>query len=276
MNKAMRFHLVKRLLLLLSFLAFPLFSGAQIPERPSPPRLVNDLASVFTGEQQMELEQILVDFANKTSNQIAIVTVADLGNYTPSQFAYEIGDKWGVGQNKFDNGVVILLKPKNNTKGEVFIATGYGLEGALPDAICKRIIENEMIPAFRENDYFGGVRMALDVVMKIASGEYNSDEYAAKTGSGDGVFPAIGIILLVIFYVIIMIARRGGPTNLGSGKRKGISPWEAIFLASMLSGGRRGGGFGGGSGGFGGGFGGGGFGGFGGGGFGGGGAGGSW
>lgn len=279
MNKAMKYRLVKRFtgLLITAFLLFS-FNGlsGQVPAKPSPAKLVNDFASVFTSTQVGELEAVLADFANKTSNQIVVVTVTDLGGMAPSQFAYEIGEKWGVGQSKFDNGVVILLKPKNDTKGEVFIATGYGLEGALPDAVCKRIIEKEMIPSFRENDYFGGVKKAADVVMKIASGEYNSAEYAKK-GGNEGAAASIGVVLFIIAFVIIMIARKGsGPTNLGGGNRRGMSPWEALFLASMLSGGRRSGGFGGGSGIGGGGFGGGGFGGFGGGGFGGGGAGGSW
>ncbi len=279
MNRAMKYRLVKSFtgLFITAFLLLS-FNGlsGQVPAKPSPARLVNDLASVFTSNQVGELEAVLADFANKTSNQIVVVTVADLGGMAPSQFAYEIGEKWGVGQSKFDNGVVILLKPKNDTKGEVFIATGYGLEGALPDAVCKRIIEKEMIPSFRENDYFGGVKKAADVVMKIASGEYNSAEYAKK-GGNEGAAASIGVVLFIIAFVIIMIARKGsGPTNLGGGNRRGMSPWEALFLASMLSGGRRSGGFGGGSGIGGGGFGGGGFGGFGGGGFGGGGAGGSW
>lgn len=275
MNRAMKYRLVKninKILILAVLLLSNSWLYGQIPQKPSPPRLVNDLAAVFSATQLSELELLLSDFSNRTSNQIVIITISDLGGIDPSQFAYEIGDKWKVGQSKFDNGVVILFKPKNDTKGEVFIATGYGLEGALPDATCKRIIEQEMIPSFRNNDYYGGIKKATEVVMKIAAGEYTSEEYAKKTSS-QGAVASIGVIIFIIFFVIIMISKKGGPTNLGSGNRKGGGLWEALFLASMLSGGNRsGGGFGGGSGGFGGG----GFGGFGGGGFGGGGAGGSW
>src|SRR5512133_3334459 len=179
MNKAMRSHLVNRLIL--AFAAIPLpVSGlmAQIPQRPQPQRLVNDLASVFTAEQAGQLESTLADFSNKTSNQIVILTVNSLEGIDKSQFAYSVGEQWGVGQSKFDNGVVILIKPKaGNERGETFIATGYGLEGALPDAICKRIVDNEMIPSFGKNDYFGGVSKALNVILPIASGEYTSKEY---------------------------------------------------------------------------------------------------
>ena len=140
---------------------------AQVPDVPNPPRLVNDLAGIFTAEQERVLEDSLVRFAKKTSNQVTIVTVADLGGMEASQFAYEIGEKWGVGGSKNNNGVVIPIKPKNATKGQAFIATGYGVEGVLPDASCSRIINNEMIPEFKQNAYFRGVGRALNVILHV-------------------------------------------------------------------------------------------------------------
>lgn len=272
----MRFPLVNRLILIIAAITLTI-SGimAQIPQRPQPQRLVNDLASLFSAEQVNELESKLVDFSNRTSNQIVILTVNSLEGIDKSQFAYSIGEQWGVGQSKFDNGVVILIKPKlGNEKGEAFVASGYGLEGALPDAICKRIVENEMIPSFRNNDYFGGVSKALNVIMPIAAGEFTSEEYAAKTGKG-GFAPFIGIIIFIIVMTILSALGKkgGGSNNIGGGGKRGPGMLELLLLGSLLSGGGRS------SGGFGGGFGGGGgggFGGFGGGGFGGGGAGGSW
>lgn len=275
MSRAMKSHLGNSRLILLAVLWLITIvpALAQVPARPEPPRLVNDLAQVFTQEEATALEQKLVDFSNKTSNQIVVVTIPDLNGYEPSQMAYQIGETWKVGQAKFDNGVVILVKPKQgNSRGEAFIATGYGLEGALPDAICKRIVTNEMIPSFRNNNYFEGISKATDVVMKIASGEYNSSEYAAKGAEG-GAFAAIAVVIIIVIIFIVLVSRKNGPTNLGGGNRRGPSAIDLLILGSLMSGGGRssGGGFGG----FGGG-GGGGFGGFGGGGFGGGGAGGSW
>ncbi|MEI4426640.1 TPM domain-containing protein, partial [Streptococcus agalactiae] len=81
--------------------------------------------------QQLELK--LSDFANKTSNQIAVVVVPELYGMDKAQLAYQIGQDWGVGQKKFNNGLIILIKPKTeDSRGEVFIAPGYGLEGVLP------------------------------------------------------------------------------------------------------------------------------------------------
>ena len=134
----MKFRLVSRLyhLVFLLLLAGNLF--AQVPARPQPQRLVNDLSGLFSSRQVQVLERALVDFADSTSNQIVVVTVPELYGYDKAELAYEIGQQWGVGQKEFDNGLVILIKPKTAySNGEVFIATGYGLEGAVTDAFAK-------------------------------------------------------------------------------------------------------------------------------------------
>ena len=251
--------------LLAAVLALTVSASAQIPPKPSVPRAVNDFAGVFSRSDAEYMNRVLVDFADSTSNRIVVVTVDDLGGMEPAMLAYEIGEQWGVGSDKFDNGVVVLVKPKtSSSSGQVYIAVGYGLEGAIPDAIAKRIIENEMIPRFRENDYTGGVAAALNVLMRLSAGEISYKEYEESVSDGAGGFVALGFIIL--FIIVLVIARRNGPTNIGHG---GSSVADAIFWSSMLGGGRGGRGFGGGGGG--------GFsGGFGGGSFGGGGAGGSW
>ena len=246
----------------------------QIPNRPTPPRLVNDFTNTLTKNQQYNLEQKLVAYNDTTSTQIAVVFVNDLQGTTAADFAYQLGEKWGVG-TKDNNGVVILIKPKTNTKGEVFISIGYGLEPYIPDAIAKRIIENEMIPAFKNNDYYSGVNNAIDIIIKLASGNFSAEEYSS---SDDEIFILVFfIIMMAAMIFFINIAGKVGKTY--SSRHDDSSIWKALFWASVFSNGNRHnhhnhwGGFSGGSGGFGGG---GSFGGFGGGHFGGGGAGGSW
>ena len=135
------------------FLLYPAIAQ-DIPERPVPPRLVTDMAGIFSPDKVAQLEKKLVWFNQQTSTQIAIVTVKDLHGYDISDFAFRLGDKWGVGQKGFNNGIVILIKPKTNEeKGRIFIATGYGLEAVVPDAIAKRIVEVEILPEFRKNNY---------------------------------------------------------------------------------------------------------------------------
>jgi uncharacterized protein len=236
--------------------------SAEIPERPDPPRLVNDFAALFTTSQVHILEQELDAFDDSTSNQIAVVTVNSLDGYEPYEYAQQIGERWGVGSSEFNNGIVILVKPKTEDEdGQVEIQVGYGLEGAIPDIECSHIIEEIMIPSFKENDYFNGVNNACLRLMALASGEIK----AARDDSVPSGVAAIFLVLL-IFFIFLIIYGSGGSGKKGGGEE---SPGgnRTVYIGPLW-----GGGFadGGGS------FGGGGFGGFGGGSFGGGGAGGSW
>ncbi|HPS63628.1 MAG TPA: TPM domain-containing protein, partial [Bacteroidales bacterium] len=118
-----------------------------IPVRPDPPRLVNDFAGILSQEDASRLEQKLVIFNDSTSTQITIVIVKSLNGYDKNDFAQRLGQLWGVGQKGKNNGAVVLVKPKYpGEKGEASIQTGYGLEGVIPDALAKRIVEVEMIP----------------------------------------------------------------------------------------------------------------------------------
>ncbi|MEO6904573.1 MAG: TPM domain-containing protein [Bacteroidia bacterium] len=251
------------------FSAFSIYAqSGEIPERPNPPRLVNNLSkempNFLSAQEQSQLEQKLVNFANKTSNQIVIVIVDDLEGLEPYDYATRLGHKWGVGQAKFDNGVVILIKPTGGEgQRQLFIAVGYGLEGAIPDLTTKRIRENEMNPYFKKGEFYTGLDKGTDVIMALATGEYNSDAYAKKTSQR---IPAGIIIPLILIILFIIFKSQGGGKG---GNNGGLTMGAAGFLlGSSFGRGGGGGGFGGGSSG--------GFGGFGGGGFGGGGSGGSW
>jgi uncharacterized protein len=244
---------------------------AEVPDRPNPQRLVNDFAGIFSSSEQQEMESKLEQFARTTSTQIVVVTVSSLDGYDRADYAFQIGEKWGVGQKDKNNGLVVLLKPKTtDSRGQVFIATGYGLEGVLPDAtINSTVVNNEMIPRFKQNDYYGGVTAGLNVIMDITKGEYTAEEYEEQVASSGGGSALIPILFLILFFFIVSKSRKNRFYSAG----KGLPFWLAM---TMLSGNNRSSGSfgdfssGGGS------FGGGGFGGFGGGSFGGGGAGGSW
>lgn len=262
---------MKRFLIFFILLAGFTFLKAEIPNRPVPPRLVNDFAGILNRNENANLESRLEQFARETSTQIVVVTIKDLEGYDAGDYAFRLGEKWGVGQQGKDNGLVILVKPKTGSEqGRIFIATGYGLEGILPDAIVNgTIIDNEMIPYFKENNYYKGLDKGIGVIMDITRGEYTAEYYSenyARQGNG---FPII--FLLLLFFVIIPILR--GRRRRFYSPGKDLPLWIAL---GMMSGGRHSGSFGNfssGRGSFGGG---GGFGGFGGGSFGGGGAGGSW
>jgi uncharacterized protein len=272
MKKAMMCQLDNKIksaiLFVACFFVFSSFSHAQIPEQPVPAYPVNDFAGLLSSEQVNTLNNKLVSFAEKSSNRIVVVIINDLGGYEPSEFAYKIGESWGVGSSKFDNGIVFLVKPKTeNSAGKVFIATGYGLEGVIPDATAKRIIETEVIPHFKNGDYYSGIEAGLDVVMKLALGEISYDEWEGASDEGGGIIGVIFVIVVIaLLFLGFLLGGKGGKGS-GSTLSGGGRP--------IIMGGFGGGSFGGGSssgGGFSGGF----RGGFGGGSFGGGGAGGSW
>lgn len=262
-------------LLLTIFLSVFIFSvfAQDIPERPNPPKLVNDLAEVLSDQEEQQLESELVEFDRSTSTQITIVTVPSLNGYEKSDFTFRLGEKWGVGRKDKNNGIVIVFKPKTgNERGEVFVAIGYGLEGIIPDAIANRtVVNSEMIPRFKQNDIFGGLYSGTKVLMGLAAQEFTAQDYEQKAEgkkSEGGAF--FIVIMIIIILVSIFKGGRGRHYNGGSS----LPFWLAMGLLNSGSGRGSFGGFSGGSGGFGGG--GGGFGGFGGGSFGGGGAGGSW
>lgn len=189
-------------LLLLNTFAFS-FAKDAIPDAPNPPRLVNDFVGVFSEQQKETMESRLVAFNDSTSNVICIVIVDDLGDYTASEFAYEIGDRWGV-QNKSDNnGLVILIKTRNNTGGDVFIATGYALEGVLPDAYVKRIINNTMIPFLKDERYYEAVTAALDEVMPVIAGEISAPRGQQASDEEDGIASVITLVIFLCLGVFI-------------------------------------------------------------------------
>ena len=263
---------MKRFLVIIVLVVSSIATHAQnIPARPNPPRLVNDLANVLSPEQRDILEERLVAFDDSTSNQIAIVTIPTLGQYDIESYANKLFRSWGIGTAKHDNGILILVAANDH---KMRIEVGRGLEGPIPDVTAKDIIENDLAPNFRQGNFYRGFDEAITSLEQAAAGEYherrNRDD---NSGKGGGFL----VFIIILFIVLFIVGRGGGPRG-GIMSRRGFSGWWIPFLFSGGWGnGRRGGGWSGGSwggGGFGGG--GGGFGGFGGGSSGGGGASGGW
>jgi uncharacterized protein len=272
-----------RLLLIALWLLMATFMQAQLAGQECFPkkeyRLVYDIANTLSDGEESSLESMLVKFTDSTSNQIAIVIVPDLCGMDKAQFATELAESWGVGQAKEDNGILMLVKPKTpESKGEIFIAVGRGLEGAIPDITAKQIIDNECIPSFKKEAYYDGIYAGATVLMQLARGEYDSDAYASKHVKRKKK-GGLGIALLALLIIgLVLSVKAGQARRYAQTNQIGFwAAWALLNAASRshrnyynnFSSGRGGfGGFGGGGGG--------GFGGFGGGSFGGGGAGGSW
>lgn len=239
---------------------------AQVPPRPNPPRLVNDFAGIL-GDCQW-LEDSLEKIAMETSNQICVVTMNDFGGNDKAWMAYSIGEAWGVGKKGNNNGVVILIKPKTpESKGEAFIAPGYGLEGAITDAMSTRIVNKKMIPYFKENDYLGGVWAGAQAVRDLAIGEFNEEDYADE-GDDGGALASL-IMFILIFALFLYIAHKNNQGGNGHRNNGDTGTWGGPIIFTTGSDWGRGSSWSGGGGGSS-------WGGFGGGSFGGGGGGGSW
>ena len=254
---------MRKISVLLLICCTTLFAWSQIPDAPNPPRFFNNLSQsdVISESEGQELETLLDQFEQETSNEITVVIIDDLGGDEPWHFAAKLGEKWGVGKADKDNGIVILVKPTEENGGhQVFISPGRGLEGAITDVACGEIVDHELIPNFKSGDYFTGLKNAIIVLEKMAKGEINEKSYRKANNKNDLTSSIFGFIFVLI--IVILLIRKGGRGGNGTTFGRG-----GFFVGGF--GGGYGGGFGGGSSG-------GGFGGFGGGSFGGGGSGGSW
>ena len=254
---------MKKLITLLLFAFFAQLSFAQnILPRPNPPKLVNDVAGVLSPEQREILEQKLVALDDSSSNQIAVVLIPTLDGYPIEEYANKLFREWGIGHKGTNNGVLIIAAINDR---KVRIEVGYGLEGAIPDITASAIYNNEIVPAFKEQNYFSGLDNAINALSKAAVGEYKIKKEKKKKSKGKPLFTFLGMLI----FNLLVVAGGGGRGGGGSMSRRGYSDVATgMLLGSLLGGGRSsGGGFGGGGGGFGG---------FGGGSSGGGGAGGGW
>ena len=247
---------MKRILLLVSIIISFIFNcySQNIPERPSPSRLVNDFTGFLSAAETAKLEQKLDSFDDSTSTQIAVVIVKEIDD-DPNHYAATIGEKWGVGQKGKNNGIVILIKPKiPGSGGEAVIQVGYGLEPVIPDAIAKRIVEKEMIPYFKENYNYKGIDASVDILMALARKEFTAESYYKEPKRKGSFGYLISFIIVMIVFIFTgannnknsrhhTIGRGGGVGFIGSG---GSGSWGDFSSGSGGFAGFGGGSFGGG------------------------------
>ncbi|WP_029902157.1 YgcG family protein [Prevotella sp. 10(H)] len=230
--------------------SFSLQAQDDLPSPMSPPRLVNDFAQTFNASQSNELEQILRAYNDSTSTQVFVVTVKDLQGYAVSDYAARLGEKWGIGQKDKNNGVLILIKPRiGNERGQVFIATGYGVEHILTDARTGRIIDQYMMPYLQTGDYYNAAKSAVMAIIKYLAGEFQADEDDGGDMAGSLISNIIlAIIILIILYISFKNGRNG-PSSGGRSRGGGFGGFGGWGGGRSGGGWSSGGGFGGGGGG---------------------------
>lgn len=240
---------IQYLVIIINLIAF-ICSSQELPKKPA--TLISDNPGFFTQNEKLQLEKKLVNYNNSTGTQIAVAIIKSLEGYDIDDLSQRILEYWGVGQAGKNNGILILIKPKTaNEKGEVSISVGYGLEGVIPDAIAKRIIEAEILPNFRNGKHFEGINVATNTLMSLASQEFTAEEYIAKTKKGDGESITGVIVFFIIVFVIFsgFFRKRRRYSSVGHA----LPFWMAMgMMGSSRSYGSGFGGFSSGSGGFGG------------------------
>jgi uncharacterized protein len=225
-------------------------SAALALEFPALTGRVVDNAKLLSSGQQSALTAQLASHEEATSNQVVVVTLPSLQGTTIDDFGYQLGRHWGIGQAGRDNGVLLIVAPNER---KVRIEVGYGLEGDLPDAIARAIIDNDILPAFRRNDYPGGIQAGVDSIILAIEGAYEPQK---KKQNKFGWLPILFIALIfgtmVFHYFLDNFDRKNGRWVRRRRPRERSGSFYG-FGGGSSGGGGGGGGFGGGGGGFGGG-----------------------
>jgi uncharacterized protein len=242
----------------LSLWLLPLMAAPVFPELTG--RVVDD-ANLLTYPEEVAITADLKALEDKSSDQVVVVTLPSLQGYTIEDFGYQLGRHWGIGTSRFDNGVILLVAPNER---KVRIEVGTGLEGTLTDALSKLIIENAILPRFREGDFAGGVKDGVRDIILVLTGDAAEVEQRGKARQ-DADNPTIDWIIVILFLVIWLWiaysiwqsarqAARAGRSGAGPILVPGPS-WDggSSSGSGWSSGGSSGGGFSGGGGSFGGG-----------------------
>jgi len=229
---------MKKFLLILLFI--PLFLSAQ-SEIPHLTKFATDLTGTLSQPELDELNRALFNFQDSTSNQVIFLMISSLDGNALESYSFEVASKNNVGQKERNNGILFLVvKDEKKMRIEV----GYGLEGALPDALASSILRNEVRPYFKSGDYFQGISAGVNSIIAATKGEYKADPAKEKRKKERGGLPFgfLAFIGLILFFKAIFGRGRGG---------RGGGIGTGIFLGGLGGGfgGRSGGGFGGFSGG---------------------------
>lgn len=179
--------------------------GAAVAAQVAVPRLaarVTDETGTLSAGERATLEQALAEFERRKGSQIAVLVVPTTGDEAIEQYALRVAEQWQLGRKGVDDGVLLLVAKDDR---RLRIEVGYGLEGAIPDAIAKRIIEDTIRPRFRDGDFYGGIRIGVEQLMRVAEGEPLPEPSRSRRGSGDRLQ-----MLVVIGFVMLGLAQMLG------------------------------------------------------------------
>lgn len=199
---------------------------------PPPKQYFNDYARVVKPATAAQLNQVLEDFERATSSQILVVVFPKMQSASSIEdYTFRVKESWKVGQKGKDNGAVLFVFTQDR---KMYLQVGYGLEGALPDALCKRIIEDEIKPHFKAGDFDGGLRAGVSAILAATKGEYKgSGQTQADRGLVGGAQPPLVALLPFLFiggFVVILLLlaiRRSGRGRYYSGSGWTSTGWSS-------------------------------------------------
>jgi uncharacterized protein len=203
-------------------------AAAEIPVPPLRAR-VTDLTGTLSAEQQQALERTLAEFEARKGSQVAVLMVPSTQPETVDQYAVRVEEAWKLGRKGVDDGVLLVVA-KNDRK--LRIEVGYGLEGVLPDATAKRIIEEEIAPRFKQGDFYGGIRAGTGRILKVIEGEP-----LPPPGKRADALPGLGTLeWLVLGLIVVSIAQMVLNALFGRFVGAGLTGAVAGFLVWFLGG----------------------------------------
>ena len=195
--------------ILLLFFCVRVFADEVIP--PAPQQYFNDYANVVSSQTASQLNSTLENFERQSSDQILVAIYPTIqSDSSIEDYTVRVARSWNVGQKNNNNGAVLFIFTQEH---QMFIQVGYGLEGVLPDAICKRIIDEQITPRFKMGDYDGGCTAGVQSILAAVQGEYKGN---GKTQNDILIYHrqldshAVGIIIFIVVFILISIFSRGG------------------------------------------------------------------
>jgi len=216
--------------LLVLALCWAVVAGAQVPVPPIGGR-VTDLTDTLAGEQKSALEQALRSFEARKGSQVEVLIVPSTAPETIEQYALRVAEQWKLGRKNVDDGALLVVAKDDRT---LRIEVGYGLEGALTDAACKRIISEIIVPRFRQGDFYGGITAGVDQILRVIDGEPLPKPEEKRSGGTRGIgsfLPVMMILALVVGGVLHTVMGRF-PGALVTGGAVSVITW---MLAGAIS-----------------------------------------
>ncbi len=199
---------------------------------PAPSSAVVDLTATLSAEQQAALAQRLQAFEQRKGSQLAVLLVPTTQPETIEQFALRVAEKWQPGRKKIDDGAILVVAKNERT---LRIEVGYGLEGALNDATAKRIIDDIIVPQFKRGDFYGGINLGVEAMMRVVDGEALPAPAAREPlpDSALGFLPVIFVAAMVVGGIMrTLLGRAGGA--FATGALLGLAGWLMLGLSVAL------------------------------------------